>query len=973
MVEAIHTAVNGRARYKVKELYRSKSLEHYLERALGNQEGIINVSASSLTGNILVSFNPDRSAAEIAALIQESVSAFGQQGKQKSPRRIAATVADAEEQKTADWHLLELDTVLEILQTSQKQGLSSQDAAENLAKYGTNALAASPSRSDLSLLLEQLVTWPVALLGAAAAVSLVTGGVADALLIAGVVGINAVIGYTTETQSEKIIRSLQSEGPRTAVVIRDGDRLEVSTEAVTVGDLLVLQPNSYVAADGRLVEAENLSVDESALTGESIPVTKKTVSLSGAELSLADRSNMIYQGTFITVGQGLAVVVATGQLTELGKIQSLVSAAESIDTPLQKQLDQVGSQLVLLCGGVCALVFGVGLLRGYRLLPMLKSAISLAVASVPEGLPTIATTTLALGIQDMRQRNILIRGINVVEALGSIQTICLDKTGTITENKMIVEEVRLGSGTLKRADGQLRRTAINPDQDKELLKLIEIAVLCNDANITTKDGKNEVEGSATENALIELALVAGVDVVALRGKYPRLKTYSRTDSRNRMTTIHQRSRQLLVAVKGSPEEVLALCTSQLKAGTVVSLAEEERQTIELANERLAGQALRVLGVAYTTIQHLEAEPEELTWVGLTGMADPIREGVSELMAGFHQAGIKTVMITGDQSPTAYAIAKTLHLSRHHKLEILDASALAHLDPEKLQALCNRVDVFARISPADKLQIVRALQATGKIVAMTGDGINDTPALKAANVGIAMGSGNADIVREVADVIIKDDRLQTLIDAVSRGRTIYNNIRKSVHFLLSTNLSEIVVMTIATALGLGEPLNAMQLLWLNLVTDIFPGLALSLEPPEPDILAQAPRDPDEPIIKFSDFERIVFESGIISLGALSAYGYGLFKYGPGSQASTIAFMSLTGAQILHAMSCRSEHSLWARDPLPANPYLDGAIVGSLALQLLPLAVPGLGKILHLAPLAPGDWFIIALHAVLPLAINESAKE
>lgn len=488
-------------------------------------------------------------------------------------------------------------------------------------------------------------------------------------------------------------------------------------------------------------------------------------------------------------------------------------------------------------------------------------------------------------------------------------------------------------------------------------------------------GISLVTGGLVDAVAIATVALTKMDIRELRKQHPLIKTYPRDKDRNIMTTVHKtEGEQLLVAVKGSPEEVLAICTSQLKNNEVVDLTEEDKRAIEQENEKMAGKALRVLGVAYAYVDNLDENPEsDLIWLGLTGMADPIRKGVAELMEQFHQAGIDTVMITGDQSPTAYAIAKELNLSPNSQLEILDSADLAQVGSDKLEALCKKVNVFARVSPADKLKIVQALQAKGKIVAMTGDGINDTPALKAANVGVAMGSGKADVVIEVADVVIEDDRLETMIDAVSRGRTIYSNIRKSVHFLLSTNLSEIMVTTVTTALGFGEPLNTMQLLWLNLVSDIFPGLALAMEPPEPEVLNRSPRDPQEPIIKRSDFERIALESGVISASALSAYTYGRLKYGQQPQASTLLFMSLTLGQVLHTISCRSQtHSIFDRHKLPDNPYVDGAVVGSAALQLLPIFIPPWGNLLQLAPLDPIDWLVVASSAGLPLVVNETTK-
>ena len=938
MIQAIHTTIKGRARYRIEELYRSLSLQKHLERSLSRQEEVIKVKANSLTGSLLVKFKPDKTSDEIVTLIEQSISSYQQHKESASATREGKEITEGEEQLAEDWHLLELDSILDKLSTSNS-GLDSETVSQNLDRYGANALTESKSRSDWSIITAQFQSLPVALLGVAAGVSIVTGGFADAVAIAGVTLTNSIIGYTTESQSEKIINSLQSEDNPSALVIRDGEQRELDSTEIVPGDILILQTNSYVAADARLIESDNLSVDESALTEESIAVSKQAETLQGDEIPLGERTNMVYQGTFVTEGKGKAVVVATGKKSEMGKIQGMVSEAEKSETPLQKQLDDVGSQLVLLCSGVCGLTFGLGLLRGYDFLSMLKTAISLAVASVPEGLPTIATTTLALGMGDMRKRNILIRGLNAVEALGSVQTICLDKTGTITQNKMVVAEVHTDVGVIKLEGDSFVRddTRINPDESKALSKLFQVVVLCSESEITEgKDGENEVKGSATENALIYMALAAGIDIPELRNQHPLIKTYPRDEDRNIMTTVHKtEGEQLLVEVKGSPEEVLEICTSQMKDGEVVDLTEEDKQALELENERMAGKALRVLGVASAYVDNFDENPErDLIWLGLTGMADPIREGVADLMEAFHQAGIDTVMITGDQSPTAYAIAKELNLSRNSQLEILDSADLAGVGSEKLKALCEKVDVFARVSPADKLQIVQALQSKGKIVAMTGDGINDTPALKAANVGVAMGSGKADVIKEVADVVIEDDRLETMINAVSRGRTIYNNIRKSVHFLLSTNLSEIMVTTATTALGLGEPLNTMQLLWLNLVSDIFPGLALAMEPPEPEVLYRPPRDPESPIIKRSDFERIALESGVISASALTAYGYGRLKYGQKPQASTILFMSLTLGQVLHTISCRSQtHSIFDKEKLPDNPYVDGAVVGSAALQHL----------------------------------------
>ncbi len=909
------------------------------------------------------------------------------QSTHRKPDQRRQATAIRVDQPIKDWHKLYSEVALKVFDTTVQAGLAAEIVQAHWAKYGPNTLIESERRSDLSILIAQFQSPPVALLAVAAGLSVATDGLTDAVVIASVVGINAIIGYLTESQSERIIRSLQAPGAQSAQVIRAGQKQTIEVESVVPGDILVCQTGDVIAADARLLAADNLSVNESSLTGESVPVSKQIQPLEATDIPLAERSNMVYRGTVVTGGTGRAVVVATGRFTEIGQIQQLMGEAESEDTPLDRQLDEAGGQLALLSSGVCGLVFVMGWLRGYPLLPMLKTSIALAVAAVPEGLPMIATTTLALGMEDMRQRHILIRKLQAVEALGALQIVCLDKTGTLTENQMAVREVRVGQNVLQVKQGTFipeGEARIDPHTSEELQRLVQVGSLCSESELATDaNGAYILQGSPTENALVQMALAAEVDVPALRDQYPCLEIYRRSKDRNLMSTVHALGDQRLVAVKGSPEEVLACCQFLMDQGEVLPLDDDQRRAWNLENERMAGRALRVLGIAFKEISANSQESLEshLIWLGLTGMADPVREGVTDLIEQFHRAGIKPVMITGDQSPTAYAIAKDLQLSRHRQTKILDSADFSDLEPAQRQALFDQVDVFARVSPASKLEIVQALQATGNVVAMTGDGINDMPALKAANVGIAMGAGSGsgngqyidNVVQDVADVVIDNNNLQTLINAVSRGRTIYNNIRKSVHFLLSTNLGEIIVTTLVTAAGLGQPLNTMELLWLNLVTDVFPGLGLALEPPEPDILDQPPRDPNEPILKGSDFQRIVLESVIISLFALAAYGYGLMRYGQCRQANTILFMGLTISQIFHTWSCRSEtHTIFNRQPLPRNPYVEAAIAGSLALQLLPIFLVPLRNLLQLAILGPLDWGIVFGSALLSMIINESIK-
>ena len=949
MVEAIHTAVAGRARFKVEGLYRSKSLEKQLEWRLARLKDISLASANALTGNVLVCYNSGNTPQTIAALIAgivsecqgESQPAFPVPVLNKFPeaadQEVQAGVLDRfkglfaypAEPQAEPWHLWSAEAVLAKWQTSRETGLSLQAVQRNRQKYGANLLPEAEPRSGWEMFFEQFNSLPVYLLGAAAGLSVVTGGLVDAVLIAGVVVANAFIGYKTESESEKTIRSLQTLVRPAALVNREGRLTEIPSEEVTAGDLLVLRPGTYVAADARLVEASHLSVDESALTGESLPVTKNTRVLERDNIPLGDRVNLVFMGTLVTGGEGLAVVVATGSYTEIGLIQSLIGAATSPETPLERQLGQLGDQLVLLCCGISGVVFVMGFMWGYGWLEMLRTSICLAAAAVPEGLPAAATTTLALGIRDMRKHHVLIRHLNAVETLGSVQTVCLDKTGTITRNQMSVLRIFTGMKTIKVAEEKFwgPEGPLAPFACEELEQLLQISVLCNEIEIYQEGGDYVLRGTSTEGALVHLAILMGLDVTDLRVRYPLLRVNHRSENRLFMGTLHDDPPAgKLFGLKGSPLEVLGLCSWHLQDGRKLPLTEEDRQRIEAENEEMAGQALRVLGVACSrgADESIFDDPEHLVWLGLVGMADPIREGVGEAIRSFHRAGIDTVMITGDQSPTAYAIGQELALSQSEPLEILDATYLSEIEPEVLRALVKRAQVFARVSPAHKLQIVQALQAAGKVVAMTGDGINDGPALKAADVGIAMGRTGTDIAREVADVVLEKDNLDTLIIAIRDGRTIYLNIRKSVHFFLATNLSEIMLTFTAIAVGLGSPLTAAQFLWINLISDIFPGLALAMEAPEPDILERPPRDPQRPIFTGADFKRMAFESGAITAGALGAYGYGLMRYG-GAAASTMAFHSLTSGQLLHAISCRSEtHSIFSSEKLPPNPYLTMAL-------------------------------------------------
>ncbi|HET19116.1 MAG TPA: cation-transporting P-type ATPase, partial [Chromatiales bacterium] len=631
------------------------------------------------------------------------------------------------------------------------------------------------------------------------------------------------------------------------------------------------------------------------------------------------------------------------------------------------------SQLAMISGAVCAGVFGFGLLRGYGLLPMLKSSVSLAVAAVPEGLPTVATTTLALGIREMSRHHVAIRKLAAVETLGSVQTFCMDKTGTLTENRMRVVSVvdgltrrKVEKGNFEGLEEGLRSARLD--------RLLEVIALCNDTDINGSGGPIEMNGSPTESALIELALLQGIDVQGLRHECPRIDVHYRAERRPWMTTIHDLAEGgRMVAVKGSPAEVLAMCEHIHLDDGISVLDDDTRAQLIGHNETMAGEALRVLGVAYAVRPPGAETSTALTWLGMVGMTDPLREGMPELIQRFHGAGIDTVMITGDQSATAYAIGRELGLANGGPMQILDASSLEKVDENLLAALVKNVHVFARVSPKHKLRIVQALQRGGRVVAMTGDGINDGPALKAADIGVAMGAAGTDVARSMADVVLEDDNLHTMTTAISQGRTIYANIRKSVHFLLATNFSEIELMVAGIALGLGQPLTPIQLLWINLATDIFPALTLAMERAEPDVMNRPPRDPGLPIIHRRDLANITLESAMITAGTLGSFLIALRSLGP-LPAGTVAFTSLTLAQLLHATSCRSErHGLFSRGRLPRNPWLDAALGLSALTQLALPYLPPTRALLGLVPLGPGGLALSLAGATAPLLVNEAIKE
>jgi Ca2+-transporting ATPase len=1004
----VRSALPGRFRLWVPGLYRNEGLKRTLETSLNGAASQRHISANVVAATVLVIAPEDAQAHTLVAEVERLLLRFADEsgsgladlarrgrskpahllvngsgpkrptlGLARRPKKAADDVP-GEEQTTHPWHMLDVSRVCELINVGV-DGLSDDDARERLARFQSNSLAQVEKRSGLAMFLGQFKELPVALLAGSTVLSMATGGVADGLVILGVIVINGVIGYVTESRAERTIASLTRDDVTDVLVIRQGRDLCIAMEEVVPGDVLRLAPGTLISADARLTAARDLTVDESALTGESMPVGKTVDAIADAELPLADRTNMVYRGTLVTGGSGTALVIATGRATQVGQLQNMVSEVERPETPMQKQLRHLGERTMIMAGAVCGGVFLLGLVRGQPIGAMVRTAVSLAVAAVPEGLPTVAITTLAIGIRKMKEHDVLVRRLDAIETLGAVQVLCFDKTGTITMNQMRVVKAAVGNDLLAVDAGAIDHDgkAVERAQRPDLDWLLQVGALCSEAELVPNgDGLPKVKGSSTEAALVEFALQAGIDVARLREEHPLCKLEARAEGRKLMATIHQRLHGggYIVAVKGSPLEVLELCDRRLVGSELSVLSDADRRAIRRQNERMASEALRVLGIAYS--EHAEqpdAAGTGLIWVGLSGLADPPRKGLPELFEKFRRAGVRSVMITGDQSATAYAVAKQVGLAVDGELRTLDSVELENMDPDVLAELAPTIQVFSRVSPRHKLRIVQALQKSGLVVAMTGDGINDCPALKAADIGVAMGGAGGSVAREVADVILETDELAGMLTAIEHGRVIHADIKKAVRFILATNLSEILLTLLSVAAGFGEGMTPMQLLWINLVSDIFPELALALQPPEKDVLDQPPRDPEAKMFSKDEFSQLAVEGALLTAGAMSVYGYGISRYGVSPQAQSVSFLSLSTAQLLHAFSVRSEKNhLFDGVRSPPNPFIPLSVGGGIALTLIMQMIPAARRWFGSSPMPPVDWAIAALGAVGPLLANEMVK-
>ncbi|MEP7380335.1 MAG: cation-transporting P-type ATPase [Gemmatimonadota bacterium] len=893
------------------------------------------------------------------------------------------------------WHTQEVGAVSEQLQVSVERGLDSADAAARLATDGPNVLAEAKPRSLAALIGHQFKSLVVALLVLAGGVALLMGDEIEAVAILVVIVLNAVIGFVTEWKASDAINALRRQFTPVALVRRDGREHQVPASTLVVGDVVLLAAGDRIAADGRIVEVARLRVDESALTGESSAATKSIEPVADADAPLGDRRDMVYMGTAITEGRGVSVVTATGARTEVGRIGSLIDEVVDTGTPLESKLAQLSRALLVVVLVLCVVIVVMGLWRGNALLPMIEVGTSLAIAAVPEGLLAVTTMTLAIGMQRMARMNALVRRLPAVESLGGTTVICTDKTGTLTRNEMTVQSLVVASRRVDvtgvgyaavggfEVDGAPLDVAASDAAGESLRLALRIGALCNDASLGGGAAGLTVLGDPTEGALIVAAAKAGLDHATLKRDYPRLTEVPFDSVVKRMVTVHRTpGGQVVAYVKGSPAALLHASTTIVTPEGTVELTPARNRAVRDTNEVLAGEALRVLGLAYRELAPGYTQDDltsSLTFLGCVAMIDPLRAEAKATIATCRAAGIRTVMITGDQQVTAAEIARQLGIDvdlEGRPLRTVHARELAGLDEEGWNAAVTGAAVFARVSPEHKLRIVGALQRQGAIVAMTGDGVNDAPALRQADIGIAMGIRGTEVAKEAADMIITDDNFATIVRAVEQGRIIVQNILRFIHYLFSCNFSEILVVFTSIMLGWPLPLSVLQILWLNLVTDIFPAMALALEPSAADVMQRPPRDPAAPLMTPGFGWLIVWQGALMAACTLLAFGAGLRGHGHEGeglrQAVTIAFMTLALAEVLHAFNVRSRtRSIFSAETL-TNGWLWGATLLCVALQLAAVEIPGLRRVLGTAPLTLEDWGVIVAAAVAPVAVVELVK-
>lgn len=874
------------------------------------------------------------------------------------------------------------------LETPLETGLTEKEVQNRLAKYGPNRLEGAKEKSIFKMVLDQLKDFLVIILIIAAIISIFLGEVLDGAIILTIVVLNTILGVYQENKASNALKALKEMASPLAKVMRDGQILEVASSDVVPGDITILDAGDYVPADIRLIESLNLKIDEAALTGESVPVEKDANVVLEDDASLGDRINCGFMGTVVTYGRGRGIVTQTGMNTQMGNIAGMLNESPDETTPLQKKLDNLGKLLGLVCLGICVVIFILGLLQGMEVFDIFMTAVALAVAAIPEGLTVVVTVVLAMGMQKMVKVHAIIKRLSAVETLGSTTVICSDKTGTLTQNKMTIEKLyhdgRLYdvSGTGYSPEGTI--TAEDQKPESGLRHLIEGALLCNDA---TYDSAGEsIIGDPTEGAMVVLAHKEGMEKSDWEKKYPRLQEIPFDSTRKLMSTFHQLEEGLIMYTKGAPDELLMRCVSIETEAGVQSLTEEKRQEILKQNTDFAESALRVIGVAYKPVTEIHADfsaENELIFVGLMGMIDPPREEAKDAIDVCKQAGIQVKMITGDHKVTASAIGAKLGILSDGKA--IEGREITEMSDEQLQEAVKDTNVFARVSPEHKVRLVDAVKKNGNIAAMTGDGVNDAPSLKRADIGIAMGITGTDVSKEAADMILTDDNFASIVKAVSEGRTIYANIRKVVGFLLSCNIGEILVIFFAMLFKLPVPLAATQLLAINLITDAFPAFALGMEEPEEGVMERSPRDPSEPIVDRKMAVAVGIQSIFLAIGALASFLYGYSAEAPLStiyqgglvdsavaEGMTCCFFTLVLGELLRAYSNRSETVSIFKMEIFGNSYLNKCVLFSLVFLVLTIYVPFLNPVFSTVAMPLSELLFATLFALLPLFGGEIAK-
>ncbi|MCX5692454.1 MAG: calcium-transporting P-type ATPase, PMR1-type [Candidatus Omnitrophica bacterium] len=886
-----------------------------------------------------------------------------------------------------NWWELDIVEIEKALGVDASGGLSPEEADARLEKYGPNRLKEKKEINPLDIFIDQFKDFIIWVLIGAALVSGFLQEWIDAIAIVAIVILNAMLGFIQEYRAEKSLAALKKLSSPNSKVIRGGYRQIINSYKIVPGDLIELEAGDNIPADSRLIwVTPNFTVSEASLTGESHPVVKTTLSLKEGDVPLADRANMVYMGTSIASGKARAIVTETGMETELGNIAGMIQGVEDNVTPLQKRLEAFGKFIVYICFGLVGLVFLLEILRGSKLIDVFLTSVSLAVAAIPEGLPAVVTIALALGVQRMVKRHAIIRKLPSVETLGCATVICSDKTGTLTKNEMTVQAVYVNkmlfnvTGIGYDVKGEFTRDykTIDPPDYPELNKLLSYAALCNGADLVKDKSGYKVIGDPTEGAILSCAAKINIWKKDLEDRFSFIEEIPFDSERKKMTIVRRDDAMVIAFIKGAPDIFLEDCVQIEDRGGARKLEDEDKKEILAVNERLASSAMRVLAIGYKNMDKVpdsyraEAIEKDIVFLGLVAMIDPAREEVKDAIERCSTAGIKTVMITGDHKNTAVAIAKELGFFKKDSMA-LTGEELNKLSDDKLYEIIENIPVYARVSPEHKLRIVRAWRRRGEVVAMTGDGVNDAPAVKEADIGISMGITGTDVTKEVSDMIITDDNFASIVSAVEEGRGIYDNIKKFIHYLLSCNVGEILVMFVSSLIGLPVPLLPIQILWVNLVTDGLPALALGVDPVSKNIMSRPPRKPDEPVITKENAFLMLWQGAFIAFCSLFAFSFVLFieKEGIG-RARTAAFIVLSCAQLFHSFNCRNNRESIFKIGFLTNKKLILATLISFSLQMLVVYQPFLQTIFKTEPLGTFDWAFVILISSFPLWAMEIAK-